>query len=218
MREPRPKTRTKPDHSYETIAHFMGYRRISGVDEAGRGPLAGPVVAAAVVMPLGCADVGVNDSKKLSPQQREKVFDLVCGMAHDYNIAVVGPDVIDEENILQATLHAMKQAVEGLRLSPDYILVDGNQRIPTRVTQQCVVHGDALCFSIAAASILAKVYRDRLMREYEEMYPGYGFAQHKGYGTREHMQRIRELGPTPIHRRSFSPVREALPGDWRHDA
>jgi ribonuclease HII len=196
--------------SLEAAARSIGIENVCGVDEAGRGPLAGPVVAAAVIMPRGCDIAGINDSKKLTPKQREIIYEKIIETAVDYSIESVGVPTIDRINILRASLLAMRLAVEGLRVRPGLLLVDGNFTVPLDMPQLAVVSGDARCMSIAAASILAKVSRDRRMFEFDEMYPGYGFAKHKGYGTAEHMECLRLLGPSRIHRRSFEPVRDLL--------
>jgi ribonuclease HII len=197
--------------SYEVAARSVGLSPVCGVDEAGRGPLAGPVVAAAVIMPPGCNISGINDSKKIAPKRREKLYELITETAVAYKIAHVEVPHIDKINILQASLLAMKKAVEGLGVRPGILFVDGNFKVPDlagqKIAQIALKDGDALCMSIAAASILAKVSRDRRMAEYEELYPGYGFASNKGYGTADHMESLRRLGPSPIHRRSFEPVK-----------
>lgn len=189
---------------YEREARSCGFENICGVDEAGRGPLAGPVFAAAVILPEGLVIEGVNDSKKLSEKKREELFDVICEKALAYNIAAVDEKTIDEINILQATYKAMTEAVNGLDIKPDFAMIDGN-RIPPEleVTAGAYVKGDALSESIACASILAKVSRDRYMRLLAERYPGYGFEKHKGYGTAAHIEAIRQLGVSPVHRRSF---------------
>lgn len=178
-----------------------GVTVIAGVDEAGRGPLAGPVVAAAVV--LGTVIEGVNDSKKLSEKKRELLYDRITREAVAYGIGQVDPRGIDEMNIRNATLAAMKQAVENLGIALDRVLVDGRDVIDVKYPVEAVVHGDATCYSIAAASILAKVTRDREMRKLDAKYPEYGFGQHKGYGTAAHIEVLRRIGPCPIHRASF---------------
>jgi len=196
--------------SFEFAALTAGFSRVAGVDEAGRGPLAGPVVAAAVILPSDCCRLKINDSKKLTPKQRERLYDKIMGMAVAARIASVGVVAIDNMNIYRASLLAMKQAVESLDTVPDFVYIDGPAGIDVAIAQLPLVDGDARCFSVAAASILAKVTRDRCMVEYDELYPGYGFASHKGYGTREHFEALRRLGPCPIHRRSFGPVKELL--------
>ncbi len=264
---------------FETRARARGYRTVAGVDEAGRGPLAGPVVAAAVVLPPGFADPAVRDSKALSPAARDRAFSLIVDAAVSYSIASASPEEIDRLNILQASLLAMRRAVEGLSRPPDFVFVDGNIPIPPpascpvasapkkarrrkagagargrksagesgpaaglpfpapagpggcifaaeagcfqagstvpkaptvwcAIGQEAVVSGDAICRSIMAASVLAKVTRDRMMEEYDRLHPGYGFASHKGYPTGDHVAAIRRLGPSPIHRMTFHGVRE----------
>lgn len=182
---------------------YGSYERICGVDEAGRGPLAGPVAAGAVILPKGCRILYLNDSKKLSQKRREELFLEIREKAVAWGVGIVPPSRIDEINILQATYEAMRDAISQLMETPDLLLNDA-VRIPgIDVEQVPIVKGDAKSMSIAAASILAKVTRDRMMEGYEEMFPGYGFARHKGYGTAVHIRAIRELGPCPIHRRSF---------------
>lgn len=190
---------------YEREAREEGCLVICGVDEAGRGPLAGPVYAAAVVLREGQIIEGVNDSKKLSEKKREALFDVICAEAADYCIASVDEKTIDEINILQATYLAMTRAVEGLRVPPDRCLIDGNRRPPQLAEERCrtIVKGDALSMSIACASILAKVSRDRFLLTLDEQYPQYGFAKHKGYGTALHIEKLRQYGASPVHRRSF---------------
>lgn len=180
--------------------------RLVGVDEVGRGPLSGPVVTAAVVMPLTEEALieGINDSKKLSEKKREALYDLIIDRAIAYAICRVEPDVIDRINILQATRLCMKNSIEQLPFTPDMVLTDGNMTLDISCPQRSVVHGDALSYSIGAASILAKVYRDRLMQEYAKEYPQYSFDKNKGYGTAEHIAAIREYGLCPIHRRTFT--------------
>lgn len=181
----------------------------AGVDEAGRGPLAGPVVAAAVILDERQPIEGLADSKKLSAARREKLFDEIRAKALCCSIAEASVEEIDRLNILQATLLAMRRAVEGLRLKPVKVLVDGNQLPRLDVLAEAVVKGDALIPSISAASILAKVHRDRWCQQYHQQYPLYGFDSHKGYGTAAHLAALREQGPCPEHRQSFAPVREA---------
>ncbi len=188
----------------ENIYYDKGYTNIAGVDEVGRGPLAGPVCAAAVILPKGLLIEGVDDSKKISEKKREKLYDEIVSKALSYSVVFVGPEKIDEINIRQATHLAMQQAVDGLKTKPDFLLVDGNDKIPfDGVECDYVVKGDMKFECIAAASIIAKVTRDRYMIEMDEKYPQYGFAKHKGYGTKVHMEAIREYGLTPLHRRSF---------------
>ncbi len=185
------------EREYEDLDHLCG------IDEAGRGPLAGPVVAAAVILPKNCQIYYLNDSKKLSEKRREELFSEICDKALAYGIGMVSEKVIDEINIRNATMQAMSEAISKLKLTPDMIIVDGDFVPKTSIPARAIPKGDALSISIAAASILAKVTRDRLMREMDEKYPGYGFAKHKGYGTKEHTEAIRALGPCEIHRRSF---------------
>lgn len=181
-----------------------GMRHVAGVDEAGVGPLAGPVVAAAVVMPPGSGIVGVDDSKRLSHKRRAELAFEIRNLARAYHVARVDPPEIDSINIYQATRLAMRRAILGLGLRPDWVLVDGRASIDVDLPQQAVIKGDATCHVIAAASILAKTVRDELMLAFDAQYPGYGFAGHKGYPTAAHREAIRRLGPTPIHRRSFT--------------
>ncbi len=176
---------------------------ICGVDEAGRGPLAGPVVAAACILPDGLIIEGLDDSKKLTEKKREKIFDVIIEKALDYSIASASVEEIEEINILNAAMLAMKRAIDGLEMKPDLALIDGNTSRGFTVETKTVVHGDAISQSIAAASILAKVTRDRLCYEYDKEYPEYGFAKHKGYGTKLHTDAIKQYGITPIHRPSF---------------
>ena len=182
-----------------------GLRAVAGVDEVGRGPLAGPVVCAAVIMPLEEAlrVPGVNDSKKLSPKKREQLAERIRAVARAYAVEEVSAAVIDEINILQATRLGMKRAVEKLSPPADMVLADGNMTLDIALPQRSVVKGDALVYSIGAASILAKVYRDALMRDYAAQYPGYAFERNAGYGTAQHIRAIREVGICPIHRRTF---------------
>ncbi len=180
-----------------------GYEYICGVDEAGRGPLCGPVVAAAVILPLGLEIDGLNDSKKLTEKKREKLFELICDSALAYSIAYGSVEEINGTNILEATLSAMRRAIETLTLKADYALIDGNIARGFALPVKPVIHGDAISPSIAAASILAKVTRDRLCIDLDSEYPMYGIAKHKGYGTKEHMDALRKYGPSPIHRTKF---------------
>lgn len=180
-----------------------GYERICGVDEAGRGPLAGPVCAAAVILPKNLEIPGLNDSKKLTDKKRRELYDIIIEQAEAYGIALVSEQEIDEINILQATFLAMERAVAQLSVKPDLALVDGNREPNLPVEVKTVVKGDSRSANIAAASILAKVTRDRLLEELDETYPAYGFAVHKGYGTKRHYEALREHGPCPIHRMTF---------------
>ncbi len=191
---------------YERALLAQGFRYIAGVDEVGRGPLAGPVVCAAVIMPLGEEDilVGVDDSKKLSAKKREQLAEEIKNRALAYTIVEISEKEIDEMNILKATKLGMKQALERLKIAPERVLTDGNMTLDISFPQQSVIHGDALSYSIGAASIIAKVYRDALMDEYAKEYPMYAFNSNKGYGTAAHIQTIKEYGLCPIHRRTFT--------------
>ena len=193
-----------PDFSFENEARKKGYKLVCGVDEAGRGPLAGPVCAAAVILPENCEIDGLNDSKKLSEKKRELLYDIIIEKALAYSIAYGTLEEIEEYNILEATYIAMNRAIDGLQLSADFALIDGN-RVPKGIKIPCetVIKGDSKSCSIAAASILAKVTRDRLMLEYDKKYPQYFFAQHKGYGTKAHYEAIFQHGACEIHRLSF---------------
>ncbi len=188
---------------YEKEAARNGYTHICGVDEAGRGPLAGPVCAAAVILPEGCIIEGVNDSKKLTEKKREALFDVIIETAVSCSIAFGTVEEIERDNILAATMNTMRRAVEGLSVKADFAMIDGNRIPPLDIPSRCIVGGDAKSMSIAAASILAKVSRDRLMLKYAEQYPEYAFEKHKGYGTKLHVERILEYGECPIHRPSF---------------
>lgn len=183
---------------------------VAGVDEAGRGPLAGPVIAAAVILDPRNPIEGLADSKKLSARQRERLFDLICARALCCAIGSASVQEIDEVNILQATMLAMCRAVQGLRLTPSKVLVDGNRLPVLTVRAEAIVGGDALVPEISAASIIAKVHRDRWCAQLDAQYPDYGFARHKGYGTAQHLEALRRLGACPEHRRSFAPVTEVL--------
>lgn len=188
--------------TYEKYYLEKGCRYICGVDEVGRGPLAGPVTVCAVIMDLDKLVDGVNDSKKLTAKKREALYDKIIASAVDYKIVSLDNDVIDRINILAATKEAMKQAVCGLKVKPDVVLVDAVKlEIPYFV--HSIIHGDALSYSIGAASILAKVYRDRLMDDYDKIFPEYGFSSNKGYGSAKHIAALKEFGPTPIHRKTF---------------
>lgn len=188
---------------YENQAKSQGYSFVCGVDEAGRGPLAGPVYAAAVILPDGVIPEGVNDSKKLSEKKREALFDVITEEALDYSIAYATAEEIDDINILQATFLAMKRAIDGLKTKADYAMIDGNRMPPLDIPGETIVKGDANSASIAAASILAKVSRDRFMLKMAEKYPQYQFEKHKGYGTKLHYQMLNEYGPSEIHRQTF---------------
>lgn len=191
------------DYEYECNAAQQGYTAVCGIDEAGRGPLAGPVYAAAVILPDGLEIPGLNDSKKLTEKKREALFDEICQKAVAYGIGCASEQEIDEINILQATYLAMRRAVEQLSVPADYALVDGNRMPPLAIPGETVVKGDAKSASIAAASILAKVSRDRVMLLMDPVYPQYQFAKHKGYGTKVHREALLTYGPCPIHRKTF---------------
>ena len=189
---------TKEETFYSDSVHIL-----CGVDEAGRGPLAGPVCAAAVILPRGTVIEGLNDSKKLSEKKREQLFDVICDTALSYAIAFATVEEIEELNILHAAQLAMNRAIEELDPKPDLAIIDGNQAGDIRFPHETVIKGDASCISIAAASILAKVTRDRFMLDMAQQYPMYHFEKHKGYGTKDHYSALREFGPCPIHRPSF---------------
>ena len=193
-----------PDFEIERAFYDKGYNYTCGVDEAGRGPLAGPVCAAAVILPLGCEIEGLNDSKKLSEKKREMLFDIITEKAIAFSVCYATVAEIDSFNILNATYFAMNRAINSLSVTPDFCLIDGNRK-PEGILFPCetVVKGDAKSCSIAAASVLAKVSRDRLMLKYDKEYPGYNFAKHKGYGTKEHYEAIKNNGVSPIHRLTF---------------
>lgn len=197
------------DH-FERQAYEEGFRLIAGVDEAGRGPLAGPVVAAAVALPLGFKNPEIRDSKELTPRKREKLYDVITQEARMIGLGVIEPTVIDSINILRASLMAMEEAVYNLSLLPDYLLIDGIHPLKMMIPQRTVIRGDARSLSMACASIIAKVSRDRIMEIYHKQFPQYNFIKNKGYGTKEHLQAIRNHGLCKIHRRSFKPVRECL--------
>lgn len=189
----------------EKDLHTKGFNKILGIDEAGRGPLAGPVVVAGVIMPENSMIEGINDSKKVSEKKREKLYDIIIEEAISYQVAIIGQDIIDKINILNATKKGLTNVVEGLDVKPDLIIVDALTNIDTKgIPYESIIKGDAKCYSISAASILAKVTRDRIMREWDEIYPQYGFINNKGYGTAKHIEAIKEYGLSPIHRRSFT--------------
>jgi ribonuclease HII len=190
----------------------QGFARIAGVDEAGRGPLAGPVIAAAAVLPPRCRLPGLHDSKLLTPAERDRLYELIQRRAVAIGVGIADAKMIDRMNVLEATRWAMREAIEQLDPQPDVLLMDGRESLSMAIAQRAVVGGDHLCASIAAASIVAKVMRDRMMAEIDAMYPGYGFGAHKGYGTRDHQARLLELGPCPEHRMSFAPVRALSQG------
>jgi ribonuclease HII len=189
---------------YEKEAYLQGYRNIAGIDEAGRGPLAGPVVAACVILPENCVIEGLNDSKKLSPAMRDKLYELIVESAISIGVGMADEKCIDEINILNATKLAMKLAVEQTDTKPDLLLIDAVKLSDVDIPQRSIVKGDSLSVSIAAASIIAKVSRDRLIEAKDSMYPVYGFKKHKGYGTAEHINAIKKYGICPIHRVSFT--------------
>lgn len=193
-----------PDYEIEKAAVNSGFSCICGVDEAGRGPLAGPVCAAAVILPEGAVIEGLDDSKKLTEKKREKLYDIIKETAVAYSVAYGTLEEIETVNILEATYLAMNRAIEGLSVKPDFALIDGN-RVPRGIKIPCetIVKGDSKSMSVAAASVLAKVTRDRLMLEYDKKYPEYNFKKHKGYGTKEHTELIKQYGPCEIHRLSF---------------
>ena len=191
------------EYFLENELRDKGYTAICGVDEAGRGPLCGPVVAAAVVLPRDVEIEGLNDSKKLTEKKRERLFDIICEKAIAYSIAYGSVELINQTNILEATMYAMNQAVSSLRIPADHALIDGNISRGFTIPTTTVIHGDAISPSIAAASILAKVTRDRMCTDLDAEYPMYGIAKHKGYGTKDHMEALRKYGPAPIHRTKF---------------
>lgn len=195
--------------TYERALYKQGYARLAGIDEAGRGPLAGPVVAAACILPKGALICGIDDSKKLTAAERSVLYAALLKFEGiDYAIGVVSAEIIDRINILQATFEAMRIALAALKISADYLLVDGNQFIPkVLIPGKAIVKGDANSQSIAAASILAKKTRDDLMQDYHKQWPEYGFSQHKGYPTKKHLEALERFGPSPIHRLSFAPLK-----------
>lgn len=192
-----------PKTEYENKMQAQGYKLIAGVDEVGRGPLAGPVCCACVIMPLDDLINGIDDSKKLSEKKREQLFELIKQKAICYNIEFIDEKTIDEINILEATKKCMANAINNMKIMPDIVLVDAVKGLDITVPTLSLIHGDALSYNIAAASILAKVTRDRLMVELAQKYPEYGLEKHKGYGTKVHIDALKQYGPTPIHRKSF---------------
>jgi len=188
---------------YEIELYNKGYKLIGGVDEVGRGPLAGPVVCAAVILPKDCEIIGIDDSKKLTEKKRNELFEEIKKQAISYNIEFVSEKEIDELNILNATKRCMEKAINNLSVKPDMMLIDAVTGLNINCDSKSIIKGDAVSYSIGAASILAKVTRDRYMEELDEKYPEYGFKKHKGYGTKLHMDTLREIGPCEIHRRSF---------------
>ncbi|MDO4832960.1 MAG: ribonuclease HII [Clostridia bacterium] len=198
--------KTTPTYEYEHKAYDSGFKCVCGIDEAGRGPLAGPVFAAAVVLPVDCEIPGLNDSKKLTEKKRDALFEVIIEKAIAYSVASASEKEIDEINILNATYLAMNRAFDGLSVKPDMALIDGNREPGVDAMQKTVVKGDSKSMSIAAASILAKVSRDRYMLEIAKLYPQYEFQKHKGYGTKLHYERIRENGISDVHRKTFLKV------------
>ncbi|MBD3180998.1 ribonuclease HII [Candidatus Poribacteria bacterium] len=196
--------------AYEQELYEQGYNSIAGTDEAGRGPLAGPVVAAAVILDLNQIIDGIDDSKKLSPTCRESLFKKIRQKSIAYGVGIISNDIIDKINILQASMEAMKQAVINLPVKPDFLLIDGNYFPNINLPMKAIKSGDSLSMSIAAASIIAKVTRDRIMQDFDSKHPQYGFAKNKGYPTKEHIQKLEKYGPCKIHRKSFAPVAERL--------
>ncbi len=196
-----------PSDYYEREAESLGYSRVAGIDEAGRGPLAGPVVAASVILPPHFILPGLNDSKMVTPKRRERLFVEIRRMAAAWGIGMCAPEEIDTLNILRASLEAMARAVARMKIRPDFLLIDGIHPVPVDLPQRTIKRGDSLSVSIAAASILAKVTRDRIMAREHSRYPEYGFDRNKGYGTRYHREAIERVGCCPIHRRSFRGVR-----------
>lgn len=194
--------------TYEELAFRRGYRAVAGIDEAGRGPLAGPVVAAAVILPAAVDLPGIDDSKKLSASKRDQLHGLIYDRALAVGVGVADHVCVDRINILQATLTAMADAVNQLSVPADFLLIDGISTIPLNLPQRTIKKGDSASISIAAASVIAKVTRDRMMMAYDQQYPGYGFAEHKGYGCASHLSAIATLGPCPIHRKTFRGVKE----------
>ena len=190
--------------SMEKEIYNKGFEYICGIDEAGRGPLAGPVVVAGVIMPKDSMIEGVNDSKKISEKKREKLYDIILEEAISYSVAIIGQDIIDEINILNTTKQGVTTVVEELDVKPNLILVDALTHINTKgIPYDSIIKGDAKCYNIAVASIIAKVTRDRIMREWDEIYPQYGFSNHKGYGTAKHIEALKQYGPCSIHRKTF---------------
>jgi len=207
------KERLKLLQKYEEEARREGYKLIAGIDEAGRGSWAGPVVAAAVILPPGTFIPGIDDSKKLTLRERERLYDEIINKALDFSAGFSSVETIDKENILNATYMAMRESLKGLKIKPDMVLIDGRP-VPSLggFSQLSIVKGDGKSISIAAASIIAKVTRDRKMKDLSALYPEYGFHRNKGYGTKAHHEALKKYGVSPIHRKTFRPVRELLPG------
>lgn len=198
-------------YSFDCRIRHEGYRTLAGADEAGRGPWAGPVVAAVVIMPAETHIPDVNDSKKLTPAARDALFSRITASCTAYSVGIIEHTIIDRINILNATFAAFKQAFDGLSHTVDLMLIDGTHTVPGIPSRQrAYINGDSLSYSIACASIIAKVTRDRIMEHKDREYPGWGFARHKGYGTRQHRDALRMIGVSPIHRRSYNPVKELL--------
>ena len=203
-------TEDRPTQVFEEDARVCGYRQIAGLDEAGRGPLAGPVVGAAVILPRRFALDGLNDSKQVSPEDRDNLFQAITRYARAWAVGVATEQEIDTINILEATRLAWRRALDQLSITPDFLLIDATTLPGVSIRQRAVVKGDRLSLSIAAASILAKVHRDRLMQDYQRRYPDYLFHIHKGYPTPDHLRLIQQFGPSPVHRRSFKPIKTLL--------
>ncbi len=197
-------------YKFEEELYDEGFKNICGVDEAGRGPLAGPVVVAACILPPFLRIPGVNDSKQLSEKKREELYKIIVKNALAYNVVFINEKIIDELNIYEATKKGMLDAINGLKIEPDYVLIDAMPLSELKTNNKSIIHGDALSASIAAASILAKVSRDHYMEKMDIKYPNYGFKHHKGYGTKMHLEALEKYGPCKIHRRSFEPVAKAL--------
>jgi ribonuclease HII len=201
-----------PDYSREMKLILEGHEFVAGIDEAGRGPLAGPVVAAAVILPIVHPPWlnQIKDSKELTSKRREYLFALICEEVLAFGVGIVSPRIIDSINILQATFLAMERAIDKLPVLPDFLLVDGFTIPNCKYSHEGIIKGDKLCLSIACASIIAKVSRDHMMEKLDKIYPGYGFAKHKGYGTKEHISNLWRLGPSVMHRQSFAPVKSVI--------
>ena len=207
--EDREKERVRRLYAHEEQCYVTGIKLVAGIDEAGRGPLAGPVVAGAVILPPFIFLPKLNDSKLVSEKDRNLLYQKINSLAVAVGIGEVSVELIDQYNILEATKIAMKQAIENLGVTPDFLLIDAVKLTDSRIPQKNIIKGDRVSASIAAASIIAKVHRDKIMRELHEKYPLYGFARHKGYGTQEHLEALAKYGPCPHHRKSFAPVKEA---------
>jgi len=197
---------TKNLYQYEEALEDRGYKFVAGVDEVGRGPLAGPVVVAAVILPQGLRIKGINDSKQLTEKKREELYKIIMKEALAVNVAFVYEDVVDKINIYEATKQGMLEAIDGLNIKPDHVLIDAMPLNELKIEHTSIIHGDALSASIGAASIIAKVTRDHFMEKMDHKYPNYGFKKHKGYCTKEHLEALNKYGPCPIHRKSFAPV------------